>query len=95
MGKKSDTIYFRKCFACGNPMTLRQVDWPILHCEGCEVWENGTIKGRYHHIDPLPFEWLGEYITFIDHSKVHLPSPDVIAQATHAEQPVQSVKVPL
>jgi hypothetical protein len=77
---KSERIFPRNCFVCSKPMTAREEGWPVLECADCEVFENGTWKGR-HHLEPVPFEWMGEYITFIDHSKIYLPSPDVVSQA--------------
>lgn len=86
MGRKTDRIFQRNCFVCDEPMTLREEGWPILECVHCEVFENGTWKGR-HTLAPVPFEWLGEFVKFIDHSKIHLPSPDMTPQAIHLGQP--------
>lgn len=74
--RKSERIFPRNCFACGEPMTLLKEGWPLLECARCEVLENGTWRGR-HHLEPVQVDWFGEFPEFADHSKVHLPSPDV------------------
>jgi hypothetical protein len=80
MGKK-EQVYPRDCFACGNPMVPKinnfSEDTLLLECPGCEISEDGTVTGRFH-TQPLPFTWGdGDYIPFIDHSNMHVPSPDV------------------
>lgn len=79
------TIFLRPCFACGNPMTIMEgtlgegcVPW--LECRDCEVIEIGTVQGRWHYMLPeghVDF-WDGSFILYADHSKTHLPSPDML-----------------
>lgn len=79
MGKKP-RIFPRNCFICGNPMALIKSEeglTPWLECQGCEVTENGTVNGIFPY-NETECEWCGEYVKFIDHSKIYLPSPDMI-----------------
>jgi hypothetical protein len=77
LGRK-ERIFPRGCFVCGKKMTLKHEGWPILECTDCDVTEIGTIKGRFHHQIEETLDWVGGAITLVDHSKIHLPSPDMI-----------------
>lgn len=72
---KTRRIFPRKCYACGEKMTLQHEGWPIIECKACEVWENGTLNYKLRTVLPDEYEWGGELISFIDHSKVYVPSP--------------------
>lgn len=72
---EENRIFPRNCFNCGKPMSLNK-DTGFLWCTECDVCEDGTMTGRFNI--PLPATSGDEQrITFIDHSKVYVPSPDV------------------
>jgi hypothetical protein len=75
--RKKEKIYPRNCFACGYEMTLAEDCSFTLECKECEILENGTLNGRFH-LPQQEYVWDGETVVFIDHSKVNLPSPDVV-----------------
>jgi hypothetical protein len=63
-------------------MVLAEGCTTTLECRECEILENGTMNGRFN-ILPSESEWDGEMLTLIDHSKVYLPSPDVVMPLAH------------
>lgn len=83
--RKKEKVYPRECFACGTEMTLMKDCSFTLECKECDIQENGTLRGRFH-MPMYDYEWDGETVTFIDHSKVYMPSPDVTPLAHHAAE---------
>lgn len=81
----SEKIYWRDCYACGKPMTLIKDYMVTLECVDCDIRENGTVNGRFQYELDEYVEWNDMLIKTIDHSKVHLPSPDMIGN----DEPVQ------
>lgn len=71
---RREKIYPRECFACGEPMK-QEPNSTTLACADCQIFENGTIKGRYHY--PFPkHEWGDVMIEPLDHSLMYYPTPD-------------------
>jgi hypothetical protein len=81
-------MFGRNCFACGKPMTKVSDYTHILECKKCEMTEDGTVNGKFDVDSPNDYEWYGEYIVFTDHSKFHLPSPDMTSDQEGREIPV-------
>lgn len=75
MGKTRDKIFPRDCFNCGNPMKRTYAGSITLACEDCEIWENGTISGRFP-AEFVPYHWGEERIEYTDHGSMCFPSPD-------------------
>ena len=79
MGEENEArIFPRDCFSCGKQMIPVDRDLECgdvrVWCKGCDVYEDGTVTGRWTY-NPDPFPWGDEAIPFLDHSKVHFPSP--------------------
>lgn len=73
----------RKCFVCGQVMTVMVnvvLDYtPFVECKDCDVTENAAVTREKNLLsDETDDCWGGRPVKFIDHSKVYLPSPDMI-----------------
>jgi hypothetical protein len=62
------------CWACGRPMQATMM-LRAYWCPGCEV-ATELDPFWFSRVDAITAQtWIGGLVTYVDHSRVHLPSP--------------------